>query len=98
MMNAVELRKNLHAILIGEPSGSPPNEYGEVESFVLPNSKIEVSYTTRYFRLLKDSNPPAVEPDVTVHRSTEDFLTGRDKVLETALKHRLATEQRPASK
>jgi hypothetical protein len=98
MMNAVELRRDLHAILIGEPSGSAPNEYGEIKNFVLPNSKIEITYATKYFRLLKDSNPSAVYPDVTVYRSTEDFLTGRDRVLETALKHAISEEKRSASK
>lgn len=87
MMAAVEFRDSLHALLVGEPSGSPPNEYGEIKDFILPNSKIDVQYTTRYFRLLADSNPQTLEPDLTVHRSLADFLSGRDPVLEVALKH-----------
>ena len=98
MMNTVKLRKDLHAILIGEPSGSPPNEYGEVKSFVLPNSKVEITYTTRFFRLIENSNPPAVEPDVKVFRSTEDLLQGRDRVLETALKYQIGAAKTSASK
>lgn len=73
--------------MVGEPSGSPPNEYGEIKDFTLPNSKIDVQYTTRYFRLLTDSNPPTLEPDLTVHRSLADFLRGRDPALDVALKH-----------
>lgn len=98
MMNAVELRKGLHAILVGEPSGGAPNEYGEVRSFVLPNSNINITYATKYFRLLEDSNPSAVYPDLTVYRTTEDLLTSRDPALETALKHAISVEKRSASK
>jgi len=98
MMNAVELRKGLHAILVGEPSGSAPNEYGEVRNFVLPNSNIGITYTTKFFRLLEDSNPPAVYPDVTVYRSTEDLLTSRDPALETALKYQVDAAKARASK
>lgn len=88
MMAAVEFRNSLHAVLIGEPSGSPPNEYGEVESFTLPNSKIEIQYTTKFFRLLADSDPETLEPDLIVPTSIADFLSGRDQVLEMALKQR----------
>ncbi len=87
MMAAVEFRNSLHALLVGEPSGSPPNEYGEIKDFTLPNSKIDVQYTTRYFRLLTDSNPPTLEPDLTEHLSIADFLSGRDPALDVALKH-----------
>ena len=87
MMAAVEFRNTLHALLVGEPSGSPPNEYGEIKDFTLPNSKIDVQYTTKYFRLLPNSDPQTLEPDLPVHRSIADFLSGRDPVLDMALKH-----------
>lgn len=87
MMAAVEFRKSLHALLVGEPSGSPPNEYGEIKDFTLPNSKIDVQYTTKYFRLLTTSDPQTLEPDLPVHCTIADFLSGRDPVLDVALKH-----------
>jgi hypothetical protein len=98
MMAAVRLREELDAILLGEGSGSPPNEYGEVKSFSLPNSKIEIQYTTKYFRLLENSDPPTLEPDVAIQRSTTDFLQGRDQVLDTALQYRRPIVQPAASK
>ena len=98
MMAAVRLREDLHAILLGEGSGSPPNEYGEVKSFSLPNSKIDINYTTKYFRLLEDSDPPTLEPDVAIQRSTTDFLQGRDRVLDTALQYHRPIAQRVAIK
>ena len=98
MMAAVQLRRDLYAILMGEPTGSPPNEYGEVKRFTLPNSKIIVRYTTKYFRLLKNSNPEAVEPDVLIQRSIADFLSGHDQVLEAAIKHQPLVIQPASSK
>lgn len=97
MMAAVALRQD-SAILIGQPCGSPPNEYGEVKAFTLPNSKIEIRYTTRYFRLLEDSDPLTLEPDVVVQRSISDFLSGKDQVLETALKYRVPTMRTATSR
>ena len=93
MMAAVRFRQDLDAILIGEGSGSPPNEYGEVESFILPNSRIQIEYTTKFFRLVKDSDPPTLEPDLSVQLSMADLLSGRDQVFETALKHRWPRDQ-----
>jgi C-terminal processing protease CtpA/Prc len=98
MMAAVRLREDLDAILLGEGSGSPPNEYGEVKSFSLPNSKIEIQYTTKYFRLLENSDPPTLEPDVAIQRSTTDFLQGRDQILDTALQYHRPIVQPAASK
>ena len=93
MMAAVRFRQDLDAILIGEGSGSPPNEYGEVESFILPNSRIQIEYTTKFFRLVEDSDPPTLEPDLPVQLSMADLLSGRDQVFETALKYRWPRDQ-----
>ena len=89
MMAAISFREDLHAILVGEASGSRPNEYGEVKTLVLPNSKIKIRYTTKYFRFLQDSDPLTLEPDIPVRRSIADFLSGQT-VLDTALSALLA--------
>jgi hypothetical protein len=98
MMAAVALRKDFHTILVGEASGSPPNEYGEVGSFSLPNSKIRIQYTKKYFRLLNHADPPALEPDVPVSRSISEFLAGQDRALEAALQYRFPAERRSRQK
>lgn len=98
MMAAVGFRQDFDAILIGEPSGSPPNEYGEVKTLILPNSKIEIRYTTKYFRLLEDSDPVSLEPDVLVQPSMADFLGGQDPVFGAAVNYRWPNIQPAASK
>jgi len=86
---AVYFRNDLHAILIGEPAGNKPNHYGQFESFELPNSKLKVQYSTKHFHLMSDADPPSVKPDIFVQRSLEDYLAGRDPVLDAALRHPL---------
>lgn len=98
MMAAINFREDLHAILVGEASGSKPNEYGEVKTLILPNSKTEIRYTTKYFTLLEDSDPLTLEPDVQVQRSIADFLSGQDQVLDTAFKYHLPADQSGASR
>jgi hypothetical protein len=98
MMAAISFREDLHAILVGEASGSRPNEYGEVKTLILPNSKIKIRYTTKYFQLLQDSDPLTLEPDIPIRRSIADFLSGHDQVLDTALQHPLPIDQPSASR
>ena len=85
MMNALTLRRNLGAQLIGEPLGEKPNSYGEVRTMTLPNSQVTIQYSTKFFRLERSGDPMTVEPDITVTQTLADFLAGRDAVLERAL-------------
>jgi hypothetical protein len=89
MFAAMNFRDGLHAILVGEPTGNKPNHYGQAESFVLPNSKLKVAYSTKHFHLIQDADPSTLAPDIFVPYSLNDFLAGRDPVLEAALHHPL---------
>jgi len=84
-----DFRDGLQAILVGEPTGNKPNHYGQASLFELPNSKLEVQYSTKHFQLVKADDPPAFYPDVPVAVSLQDFLAGRDPVLEAVLHHPL---------
>jgi hypothetical protein len=68
MVNAIDFRKDTQAILVGEPIGERPNSYSENDEMTLPNSRIVVSYSTRYYKFV-DPNWP-------------DFRAGRDPVME----------------
>ena len=83
--NAIEMRRELNATLVGEPTGEKPNGYGEVRMLALPNSGLKIQYSTEYFRLMKDSDPDALYPDVAAPRTLGDFLAGRDPALDAAL-------------
>jgi hypothetical protein len=85
MWTAVDLR-NLGAVMVGGPTGGKPNSYGDVGTFVLPNSRIEVGYSTKIFRLVEGSDPASVMPDLLVEPSIDDLREGRDPLLEAALR------------
>lgn len=78
---------HFQATLVGEPTGGKPNCYGDIGVFGLPNSGLQVRYSKKYFRLTKDGDPPSREPDITVTRSWEDYLAGRDPVLDAVISH-----------
>jgi hypothetical protein len=86
MMNAIHFRQRHQAVLIGSPTGGSPNSFGEIRHFPLPNSKWQVQYSTKFFKLTNDG-ATTVKPDVEVEWTAEDFFAGRDTVLEAALKY-----------
>jgi hypothetical protein len=85
LMNAIELDQQVGAVLVGEPTGGRPNHYGEVRSITLPNSGLRVSYSTRYFRMLADADPPSLEPEIAVPVTIANQLAGFDAALTMAL-------------
>jgi hypothetical protein len=80
MFAAIDLRQGTNAILIGEPTGGSPNGFGEILSFTLPHSGLQVFYSTKFFALLPNGEL-TVEPDVRVEPSAADWAAGRDPVL-----------------
>lgn len=88
---AVDLKKNTHATVIGEPTGEHPNHYGEQRVFKLPNSGIEVTYSTKFHRLV-DTNADAYAPDVLVPPTSESYLRGIDPAMQWILAHSRVTQ------
>jgi hypothetical protein len=78
------LQKLFHAQIAGEPSAQRPNSYGEVGTFKLPNSKLEVRYCTKFFRFAP-GDPDELPLDLKVDLTARDYFAGRDPVLERVL-------------
>ncbi len=83
MTNAHQLKERLGAVLIGEPTGGKPNHFGQLDSFILPNSGLTVYHSTKWFQKV-EGDPDAVHPDVLIEVGSEDFFAGNDPVLEAA--------------
>ncbi len=83
-VNALDLRNEANAILVGTPTGIRPNHYGEHGEFRLPNSGFRISYSTQYHRFGADTDS-AVVPDRNIEPTWAEFSTGRDPVLEWIL-------------
>lgn len=81
MLNALELKQQVQAIVAGEPTTERPNHYGEVRRLQLPKSGVWVSYSTKHFRFVP-GDPPALMPDLPVAWTAADYFAGRDAVLE----------------
>lgn len=83
-LNAAALKNRVGAVLIGEPTGQKPNAYGEVKTFQLPRSGLNVQYSTKFFRT-EEGERESLEPDVLVELRSEEFFAGRDPVMEKAV-------------
>lgn len=83
-VNALDLRNEANAVLVGSPTGMRPNHYGEHAEFRLPNSGFQVSYATHYYRFAADRDS-AVVPDQNIEPSWPEFREGRDPVMEWIL-------------
>jgi hypothetical protein len=84
MANAVEFRKTMNAIIVGEPTGQRPNSYSENRGFTLPNSHLGVSYSTEFHKL-QDADTPGLIPDIVVEPDWASYERGRDTALERIL-------------
>jgi hypothetical protein len=89
MANAADFRNDLHAILVGEPTGARPNGYQENRAFSLPNSHLDVSYSTRLYKF-QEQDTPGIMPDKRIDPDWLSYRRGRDPVLAWILKQPLA--------
>jgi hypothetical protein len=84
MNNAAQFRAQTAATLVGETIGEKPNSYQEPREMTLPNSKLVIRYSTRWYAFApKGLN--AVDPDVPVKWSWSEYAAGQDAVLNYAL-------------
>jgi uncharacterized protein (TIGR03437 family) len=69
---------------VGEPTGGSPNAYGEVATLTLPNSRLVVNYSTRYFSF-PQYPAGSMMPDVNVPVASADYFARHDPFLAAAL-------------
>ncbi len=88
MWAALDLRRETNVVIVGEPTGGKPNHFGEIKYVTLPASKLRVSYSTKYWHMLKNSDPEAVEPDVKVKFTSKDYFSGKAPYLDAVFKYK----------
>jgi hypothetical protein len=84
VVNTIDFRKEMNAIVVGEPTGGRPNGYSEHGEFRLPNSHLIVGYSSRYYKF-QDQDTPAVMPDKLIEPDWQSYKAGRDPVMEWIL-------------
>jgi hypothetical protein len=87
MSNSAHFRSRTSAILVGEAIGERPNSYQEVQQLTLPNSRLIVRYSTRYYKFV-ESGENVIRPDQEIIPSWIEYKAGRDPVLEWVLKYK----------
>ena len=80
MSNTCHFKQQMDAVLVGEPTGSRPIGYQENDEFELPNSKFEISYSTKFYSF-QEEDTKGVIPDKKINPSFEDFRRGEDNAL-----------------
>lgn len=78
--------KRMGAIVIGESPGTPPNHYGNVRVLKLKNSKLAISYPTKYFVSEGYAKESVLVPDILVEMRGADCFQSSDPTMEVALK------------
>lgn len=83
---ATELEATTGVTFVGEPSGGSPNLYGDAFKRVLPGGHQALYVASRYWvKSTPDDPRVAIEPDVAVPYSSQDYFGDRDPVLAAAL-------------
>lgn len=83
ILNAVDLKNDAGAVLVGEPTGGSANHFGEIKSDVLRNSGVLLFYSTKYFENYPSEGVASLMPDVVSGQSFSDYLSGTDTQYET---------------
>jgi hypothetical protein len=76
--------KRLGATLVGEPSGNSPSHFGNTRAFVLPNSRLTMNCSTRWFSF-PDFPGAILTPDISAELAATDFFNERDPGLAAIL-------------
>lgn len=81
------LERDTRAILIGEPTGGAPNQFGDARTVTLPHHKdLLVRVSTRYWEFSRaDDARLTHEPHLAVPLRAADYFADRDPVLAAAL-------------
>ncbi|WP_252229973.1 MULTISPECIES: S41 family peptidase [unclassified Clostridium] len=85
VLNAMSLRNETNATLIGEPTGGKPNHFGEVKTIHLSNVNIDVNYSSNYFKT-SDEDTDSIYPNVEINLKAESFFNGQDDFLEYVIR------------
>lgn len=89
---ANRLERETFAIFVGEPTGGAPNHYGDAQVQAGPATGITAIVSSLpWFDSYPQDQRPWILPDLPAPDTSEDWRSGRDRALETAMAHRNST-------
>ena len=83
-LNTYDVKYKLGATVVGQPASQGINHFGYTHFFELPNSKVEIRYSSEYWKFI-DGNDPVIKPDVYIEPTIADYKNGNDPVLQYCL-------------
>jgi hypothetical protein len=85
---SAEIDRSTRAVILGEATGGGVETYGDTFPVLLPTVGWTVRIAARYHERKKSRNDRrlAVEPDVRVELTSDHYFSGRDPVLDRALR------------
>ncbi|WP_051536835.1 S41 family peptidase [Shewanella marina] len=85
MVNAINFRQLLNAKIVGELPGAIPTGFQDMDSFSLPHSNLQITYSKRRFNLaITEQNQ--VPLDTKIELNWQSFQQGNDQELQWVLK------------
>lgn len=87
VLNTLSFHKHTEALFYGEGTGGKPNHFGEVKRFKLPETEIEITYSTKYFSNYEKDIDTFI-PDEVIESTLEEFIEGKDIILEKILEYK----------
>lgn len=81
VITTLDAKKELNAVIVGEPAGQPSKFYAGIMYMPGDNNKLNLAYSGQkwYF---SDYELDVIEPDVYIPLKVEDFEYGKDPVME----------------
>jgi hypothetical protein len=80
---AGQLKHGCNAIFVGEVPRAVPNRQADAGEFTLPNSRLEISYSSKLRPVFPELGQATEIPlDIPAHPNWEDYRAGRDPALE----------------
>ena len=81
-----DIERRTDTLLVGEPTGGAPNQYGDAAQRELPNSRLRFWVSTLYHQRSTADDPRLThKPDLPAALSSRDFFSGRDPSMEAIL-------------
>jgi len=82
IINLLELSNLPNTISVGEVPHGNPTHYGEVESFILPNSQLKIFTSSKIFKFKDYKLGETFKPTYIVPTQIQDLIQGKDTQME----------------
>lgn len=85
ILNTLDFKRMTNAIFVGEETSGKPNHFGEIKLLELPDSRLKIYYSTKYFqKSTKDLK--TITPNHLIEMKFKDFKEGHDPVYDWIVK------------